>query len=207
MALKKYIFGKGNPEPNTFIGGVSATLDTPALIAAKLGININRIKSFKIAGSDIEFAVVGGAYVLPNSSFLNTPVSFFLDNDGLITDVGSTSFKANPISAGRIYLPGIISLTGQSVYQDSYGFSLTDFPNCVNFPKDFFGNWSGNGKTLSIPKATNIGGTVGNDLAFRGPNVNGLTIITNSLNQTSNGGGVEGDLAFAISGGATVVYV
>ena len=79
QSLKKFYFGKQKLKPNTFIGGVSATLNTPALVATRLGISVSRIKAFKIVGENIEFAVVGGSYEIPNSAFSgNTNLTFLV---------------------------------------------------------------------------------------------------------------------------------
>ena len=65
QSLKKFYFGKQKVKvPNTFIGGIGGTINTPALLAAKLGVSENRIKLFKVTGVDVECAIVGGSYVL-----------------------------------------------------------------------------------------------------------------------------------------------
>ena len=93
QSLKKFYFGKKKLKPNTFIGGVSATLNTPALVATKLGISISRIKAFSISGSNIEFAVIGGAYSIPANAFNGaTTLTYYNDSDGLVTSVNGASF-------------------------------------------------------------------------------------------------------------------
>lgn len=92
-SLKKYYFGKSKYKPNTFIGGIGGTINTPALIATKLGLSINRIKVFSVVGSDIQFAIIGGTYVL--TGFLSdTNVTYYDDRDGLVTSIGGSAFNS-----------------------------------------------------------------------------------------------------------------
>jgi len=93
MGLRKTIFGKQKIKPNTFIGGVAATLNTPALIASKLGISVSRIKGFSIVGNDIQFAITGGTYTMASLAFFtNTAVTYYYDTDYLITEIGTYAF-------------------------------------------------------------------------------------------------------------------
>lgn len=97
MGLKKYYFGKSKVKANTFIGGVGATINTPALIATRLGITASRIKAFKVVGSDIEFAVTGGSYIIGVNAFSgNTAITYFDDRLGLVTSstFGSAFYQA-----------------------------------------------------------------------------------------------------------------
>jgi hypothetical protein len=230
MALKKYIFGKGNPEPNTFIGGVSATLNTPALIAAKLVIAENRIKSFKIIGNDIEFAVVGGNY--DGGQWDGTSqITFFDDRLGLVKDMRSRCIRNNAnlewvnfpklrtfIDETFIQCPKVnefIFNSVESAYGNNGGLrinnSLTkiELNSCTSllYPIEIFSNNPAL-LVLDIRKVTQLGTTQGRQPnILTNANLANLTIYANSLLQTSNNGGVEGDLAFAISGGATVIYV
>jgi hypothetical protein len=58
MALQKTVFGRVKYKPNTFIGGVAGTINTPALLAPRLNLDVKYIKSFKVVGNDIECAVI-----------------------------------------------------------------------------------------------------------------------------------------------------
>lgn len=93
MSLQKTVFGRQKIKPNTFIGGVSATINTPALAASKLGITASRIKGFSIIGANIQFAVVGGNYSLPGSMFSgDTNITYYHDLDGLVTLITVSCF-------------------------------------------------------------------------------------------------------------------
>jgi len=60
--LQNTVFGRQKAAVNTYIGGVSATINTPALLASTLGISASRIKLFSTIGSDIQCAIIGGSY-------------------------------------------------------------------------------------------------------------------------------------------------
>lgn len=94
-----YEFGSGNYELNTFIGGVGGTINTRELLAAKLGINVGRIKKFEIIGSDIQCAIINGKYSIPSNCFENnTNITYYKDTGGLINTVGSFAFKNSTIT-------------------------------------------------------------------------------------------------------------
>lgn len=125
--LQNTIFGQNKYKPNTFIGGVGNTLNTSALIASKLGISVNRIKSFSVVGNDIQFNVTGGNYVLAGSAFYgNTDITYFNDTLGLITDCpfGNAFYLASNLNWVR--LPGMIKLGYRS------------FCECVNLETIYF---------------------------------------------------------------------
>lgn len=93
-SLKKYYFGKSKFIVNTFIGGVSATINTPALVASRLGIAVSRVKGFSIIGADIQFAITGGNYNIQGGAFQNnTEITYYHDADGLVTSMGNYAFR------------------------------------------------------------------------------------------------------------------
>lgn len=57
--LQNTVFGKQKVKLNTFIGGVGSTLNTPALLAARLGVTVSRISLFRIIGTNVECAITG----------------------------------------------------------------------------------------------------------------------------------------------------
>lgn len=127
--LQNTIFGKKKHKVNTFIGGVAATLNTPALIAAKLGLPITRIKSFGIIGDDIQFAVTGGNYAIPASTFANnSTITYYHDLDGIVSSIGASCF------VGCINLYGAqfknwIATTGSNTFSGCIKLNSTDFSN------------------------------------------------------------------------------
>jgi hypothetical protein len=88
-------FAAAPSKPNTFIGGVSATITSKNQLGIKLGISNTRVKNFRIIGSDIQCAITGGSYQIPANAFNgDTSITYFLDNDGLVTDINSSGFQA-----------------------------------------------------------------------------------------------------------------
>ena len=218
QSLKKFYFGKQKLKPNTFIGGVSATLNTPALVAAKLNISVARIKAFKIVGENIEFAVVGGGYTIPASCFINnTEIKSYIDADGLVSEfTGGQEFRNSTIQT--VNFPNVTTFNN----------SILNFYNCVfltsvSFPKltriftqafqlctslstielpllTVTGTFAfANASSLSIlniPKCSNLGGSSTYNNVFEGIKI-GCTINTNISLKTNNAGGVDGDLTYA----------
>lgn len=100
--MTDYIYGRGSTYPNTFIGGIGTTVNTPALLAAKLGILPNRIRSFSVIGSNIQCAIIGGTYEIPQFTFLNdATITYYNDPTGLITLIRRESFANSTITDFR----------------------------------------------------------------------------------------------------------
>jgi len=143
MGLQKTVFGRQKIKPNTFIGGVSATISTPALIAAKLGINVNRIKAFSIIGSNIQFAVSGGSYELPNanSGLYNgfaPGITYYDDRDGLVAKVNHSCFRNNSGASSLVW----VNLPNCN-YIDNYAFFNQQNLTTLAAPKiTYFGDYS-----------------------------------------------------------------
>ena len=135
MTLQKTVFGRPKIKPNTFIGGVSATINTAALVASKLGISASRIKAFSVIGANIQFAVTGGSYGIPNSAFKNnTSITYFDDKEGLVQSIGYAAFGYNT-NLEWVNLLEVVTITSLAS-----GGSNGTFQNCVkltelNFPK------------------------------------------------------------------------
>jgi hypothetical protein len=128
MSIRKTIFGRLKNKPNTFIGGISSTINTPGLIASKLGISPGRIKAFRIMGPDIQFVVIGGSYVIPNSAFSgNMSLTYFNDQDGLVTAIGSHAFYQCGL-LGSVLLNKVTSIGNGA-------FGLCSSVTSYNFPE------------------------------------------------------------------------
>lgn len=192
---------------NTEIGGVAATINTPALLAAKLGIDASRITNFSIVGSDIKCKITGG-YAIPVRAFQfnNTPCTYYKDTDNLVTSIDYGAFYAMDVvdrllrtytfknattvgtiglrrsNAEYIYLDNVTSLSANSLVENS-GIKLTYVPRCTSY-----------GTSPSV-----------NDGVFS--IVPGHIIYADPSMATINAGGVEADLVAAISGGCVVRYV
>jgi hypothetical protein len=127
------------PPPNTFIGGVSATINTPGLVASKLGISVTRIKSFKIVGSNIQFAVTSGTYIIPASSFsANTSITYYNDSLGLATQINTTAFKNCTVLTSVVFpnVTTIVSSTNAGIGGNFQGCTSLTTVNIPNFTHD-----------------------------------------------------------------------
>lgn len=191
-----YEFGKSRGfAPNTFIGGVASTINTPTLLAVKLqnypsgtAFSASNIKSFSIVGSDIQ-CYIGVDYKLSDVAFTNNPyITYFIDKGGKCFSITSRTFACNEsiYLLKEIYLPECISINN----------SVNGFIRTENL------------RIIYLPKCVNYGSTTLNNNVFESAFSNNFVkIYANSLMQTINSGGVEGDLAYSITKGSTVRYV
>jgi len=223
------IFFIANQPPNTFIGGVSATINTPALIAARLGISPTRIKSFRIVGANIEFRVTGGTYVSPGSMFDgNTSITYFKDNDRRLQSITNFDFRnctnlsileaygvKNFNTGGGIkisntlittlYFPEMTSIDGNSSIQSNSLLTSFDAPNATLFVGASNLASNANLNYINIPKVlTKIGVDQLNNNNFLNIKI-GCVINANVALQTSNAGAVDADLQYAITSRSAVV--
>ncbi|MHC0442308.1 fibronectin type III domain-containing protein [Flavobacterium sp. 3-210] len=138
-------------------------------------------------------------------------VTYLYDNEGLITNLGSNTF-ATSSNLIRVYVPGVIIQTGISICQDIVKPFIFEMPNCTSVPTNFIGNWqipSGIGnKNLILPRCTNFGASEANNSVFTSNGAIRMKLYVPIAKQTSNSGGVEGDIAFvAGSTSSSIVYV
>jgi hypothetical protein len=198
------IFGGLKSKANTFIGGVASTITTSGALATKLGIASNRITNFKIVGSDIECSI-SGSYVL-QGFYQDTNITSYIDIDGLVTDLADNVFRETT-KIKELNFKGIVTLNGKFVDRNSQ-IQLVYLKNCTSILGQFYNDFYPSKKVFYIPSVTTLGATSGDNQVFYNALTSvGCTIYANPSLQTSNGGGVEGDLALAISNGATVRYV
>jgi hypothetical protein len=108
------------------------------------------------------------------------------------------------------WFPGIVNMTGTTICQDS---SMTgvilELPNCVSMNSNtLLGNYGNKNMTLVTPKLTTIGSDESNNNVFAWFNQAGIKWLVPIAKQTSNSGGVEGDVAYVAAGsGSSIVYV
>jgi chitodextrinase len=209
--LKKYVFGRSKGVLlNTFIGGVASTINTPSLLATKLQISTSRITLFSVVGNDIQ-CKIDGTYAMPIGAWENNNITSYRDLDNLVTALNVGAMRSN-ISLPRIEFNGVITCGD---FQTSYSY-INDviLPNCTTIANQaFFDSYStfnqATKRIYVIPRCVNLGSTVGNNQVFtqNGRGLANTTIYANPFLQTNNAGGVDGDLAEAISLGAIVRYV
>lgn len=159
---KKFYLAKTKVQPNTFIGGVSATINTAALAASKLGISASRIKAFSVIGDNIQFAVTGGSYSLPNAAFQsNTAITYYYDLDGLMTAILGNGFS------------------------NSTNLKYVKLKNVTSLPINCFSNCKLEGLDNDLNSVTSLNGGAFRMLASGLPTVINLPALT-SINGTLN---------------------
>ena len=200
------IFGGSKLKANTFIGGVASTITTSGALATKLGIASNRITNFKIVGSDIECSI-SGSYSIPFQCFYqDTNITSYVDIDGLVTDLGDNVFRETT-KIKELNFKGIITLNGKFADRESQ-IQLVYLKNCTSILGNFYNDFYPSKKVFYIPSVTTLGATSGdNGVFYNAATSANCTIYAHPSLQTSNGGAPDGDLALAISNGATVRYV
>jgi len=230
--IQNTVFGKSNYKINTYIGGVASSVNTPTLLAVKLGISANRIKLFRIIQNNIECAITGGTYSLIHGCWLNSTLTYYIDKENLmvsdvgrifrtttsllriqlngLTNAGDESFTTTRLT--DISLPNVKTLTG------TYG-SFRINPNLKRLflPEAVSSTWVYSGldsctalEMVYIPKLPVLrnGAAAGlNNYVFSGSKM-GFKIYASPLAQTSYLGGVDKDIAWAIANrNAVVRYV
>ncbi|MBW1655001.1 leucine-rich repeat protein, partial [Flavobacterium quisquiliarum] len=124
---RKTIFGRQKLKANTFIGGVARTINTPALLAAKLSLSASRITDFKILGDNIQCNITGGNYSVPLNCFANnTSVTYFYDNEGLVTFIGGAAFS-NCSNLTGVKFKNWTSTNGGNTFNNCFKLQTVDF--------------------------------------------------------------------------------
>jgi surface protein len=173
-----------------------ATGQAPSLADFEAQIGFPLINGAKF-GDTIVFDNVG--YVVGDNVFESVDLTgYFKCAAG---SIGENSFSFNSIE--KVYLTQNFVLTGGSCFESnsithlfvSFGVLLT--------PEMFTNN---NLEYINIRSVLDIGGSTGDDSVFNGNTGNNVTVIAPAIHQTSNGGGLEGDLAY-LQANNTVTFV
>jgi len=197
------------PTYNTYIGGVSATISTASALATKLGISVGAISNFTIVGSDIKCKITG-SYGIPASAFTSdTNITNYIDSDGLVNQVGNDAFNG-ALSFDKIVLNGITSLGigvgGGNIFRYC-PLEVFEAPLLTNLNTYAIFNNTTNPISAYMPLLATIASSVsGNENVFLGIYPGTKLYVKPSL-ATVNAGGVEGDIAYSITQGATISYV
>lgn len=218
--VNPYIFSVPVVAPNLYIGGVASTINTPELLAAKFqnypsgtSFSALNIQNFAIVGSDIKCTVIAD-YSIRDSAFSNNSlITYYIDNLRC-KEIKSAAFFSSLSNSGGIYMniykvhfENVIVIGSNAFNSDfgTYGLKIAEFPNATTASgvRTFVGN--NKLESIYIPKITTLGDTVVNNEFFLG--VKNTKIFANPVLQTSNSGGVEGDLSYANSQGNTIRYV
>jgi hypothetical protein len=156
-------FGRDYIKPNTFIGGVASSINNAIILAQKLGLSVSRIRNFKIIGNDIEFAIIGGNYILSsNFGFTsNTSITYYRDEANLLTNIGFNVFRGCTnlfqVKANGLLAFGSYSIGGQGTITNTKIVNL-NFPNCtlIGLVRTF--DLNALLKTIIMPNVALIGG-------------------------------------------------
>lgn len=132
-------------------------------------------------GNTVIHRVYGSAGNLQLTNYFNNTGTVYEINDpfGLIKEINANALITNPLLQ-KVYLPNV-SAIGDSAFE---GTALT---------------------TIYIPKCTQLGSSVGNDLVFN--NVTGLyiTLKVDPSRLTCNAGGPDGDIAYLQANNIVVI--
>jgi hypothetical protein len=215
-----------NVLPNTFIGGVAATINTPQLLANVLRIHVNRINNFRIINNNIQCKITGN-YTGPTRAFFNVGLTYYIDTDNLITTLNSNYIAWNPIP--KLVLNGVLYAEPTSLVGNEYLTEL-EVPNLLEIRGAHFINVCPI-KILDIPKCTyiapqglahtsintpkytyinirmckNLGNSPLNTNVFQ--NINSSVVIdANIYLATNNNGGADGDLVYAKNRGCQINF-
>jgi len=200
--------GGGVPTFNTYIGGISGSITSATQLGIKLGISNTRIQNFTIVGSDIKCKIIGGSYAMPASAFSGeTNLTFFRDLDNLIISLNGSCFLG-AVNLYELQIDGVVTITGSGNFQ-STNLTTIILPNLTSTGATAFNDialTSFKRTDIYIPNCTVLGATVNtNENVFLGIK-NYSIIYANPTLATINSGGVEADLAYAITQGAVVRY-
>jgi len=175
IARQNFAYKAVSTGTNTEIGGVAATISTPALLATKLGISVGNISNFSIAGSAIKCKITG-SYAIPNGAFVSdTSITYYDDIGGLVTYLSGNECFKNANNIKYIYLPNVTSIAGSGHFSFNANSVL---------------------QYIYIPRCALLGATVGNDFIFSNTNAVCKVYVPVSL-QTNNGGNPDGDISAA----------
>jgi len=189
---------------NTYIGGVASTISTASALATKLGISLGAISNFTIVGSDIKCKITG-SYAIPAAAFnSNTSITYFNDTESLVSSVSANAFSVTA-NFTNFMIEGATSLV-ESAFNSS-NCEKYFFPYCTALVINGVFYNCGNGLLYYLPICTTYGTSPSvNDSIFSGINPEAIIYAHPSM-ATINSGGVEADLAYAISRCVTVRYV
>jgi len=218
--VNPYIFSVPVVAPNLYIGGVASTINTPELLAAKFqnypsgtSFSALNIQNFAIVGSDIKCTVIADYSIIDSAFSNNSLITYYIDNLRC-KEIKSAAFFSSLSTSGGIYMniykvhfENVIVIGSNAFNSDfgTYGLKIAEFPNAttINGTRTFINN--NKLEIVYIPKITSLGDSVTDNQIFQ--SVKNAKIYANPVLQTSNSGGVEGDLSYASSQGNTIRYV
>jgi hypothetical protein len=164
-----------------------ATGQAPTLADFATQIGFSLINGAKF-GDTIVFDNVG--YALGGFKFVNVDLIGFLKCSAI--SFGFATFSNNEFTS--MYLPLAENLA-DAFCQTSFLLEKIYLPSCLSLGVGAFSSCF-NVNYINTPNIVNIGPTTGSNSVFLNITSNTMTIVAPSIHQTSNSGGLEGDLAY-----------
>lgn len=187
-------------EPNTFIGGVALNIPTASALASVLNISESNITYFEKVGLDIH-CKIDISYAIPANAFQSdSKIRRYEDPEGKLTSVGGSAFHLSGIR--RFYSTANVSVSAYAFRECTM--VTIDIGNVTNLINLSLTQLSA--QYINIRSATILGDSVGNNNVFNLLNGN-PSIYAHASLETINSGGIEGDLAYAQTRGATLTFV
>jgi hypothetical protein len=184
----------------TLTGGVADGLytDLASAIAYIQGFTSATITDASLVGDTFKFTVPAGSDFSLSKGFLVAGLAVNIqDPDGLITKFGTNAFIGN---TENNLLRNVEF--GNDSFNYATGNNTIESILLSNLSDSFAISYTG---TMNI--SGNIGTTEGNDYPNFFPGASAATINVLASKQTSNAGGVEGDILLAQNNGAQVNFV
>lgn len=183
-------------EPNTFIGGIAAEINTAAALASKLNISESDISYFVEDGVNIE-ARIEVNYSIPDYAFDGLKIKYYIENEPKVISIGDFAF-IRTILERAIFL-GDISVSTQAFTTTG----IIELPNTTSI--GFASFFRTTAYYINIESCINIGASEDFNQVF--DNIIASSYICAHPNKaTSNGGNEEGDLAYSRSQGVAIAY-
>jgi len=214
---------------NTLIGGIGATINSPALLAEKLSITSSSITNFEIIGNNINCRITDN-YSINIAAFKDdVNITYYEDLENKCKAIANAAFQftlnlERVIFNGVTLLEGVvfsfseklkhisflnlITISGAYVFNETLLEELY-FPNLIDCATQAFAQGNlvpkSHYKDIFMPKCTNLGAdNQNNEVFFKVPI--GVRIYVNSILSSNNNGSPDGDLQEAINNGAIVNY-
>lgn len=175
---------------NTFVGGVGGYITSASLLSNRLSITSANITNFQNDGVNIS-AYIDANYSINASTFINDyTITYWKDYGNRCIAVNDRSFRSGTNGLGLL--------------------THVHIPACINAYNTYLFYRRDTFKEIVMSRTTAMGLTNGgtHDNQFGGlTNWGSCKLWVPVSLQTANGGAVEGDVAYFISRGGTVVYV
>jgi hypothetical protein len=202
---------KKGQAPNTFIGGVSATINTAQLLADKLqnypsgsAFSASNIQNFTIVGNDVE-CYIGVDYTVNLGG--NTSLIGYRETEPKLRGfyfVGCTNLT------GDLIFKGITELDGAGAgnrRMQSIQSAIINLENCTSIGDYVFYQKTTINGVYYLPKLLTLGNTLNSENQFTFSGFTNSIIYVPIALQTVNAGSPDGDLTTAVSNGATIRYI